>query len=127
LLAACEGFHPEVQQVIRAATNITKWPMLERKPFRPWSKGRVVLLGDACHPTTPHMGQGAGMAFEDAVVLFRCVNEAAGDWGAAFARYEEARFERTARIQRESHENEWTRTGMDAGWLYGYDAFSVPL
>ena len=35
----------------------------------PWYSGRVVLLGDAAHATTPHLGQGAGMAIEDAVVL----------------------------------------------------------
>jgi 2-polyprenyl-6-methoxyphenol hydroxylase-like FAD-dependent oxidoreductase len=35
----------------------------------PWHKGRVVLLGDAVHATTPHLGQGAGMAIEDAIVL----------------------------------------------------------
>jgi 2-polyprenyl-6-methoxyphenol hydroxylase-like FAD-dependent oxidoreductase len=35
----------------------------------PWHRGRVVLLGDAVHATTPHLGQGAGMAVEDAIVL----------------------------------------------------------
>ncbi len=35
----------------------------------PWYRGRVVLIGDAVHATTPHLGQGAGMAIEDAVVL----------------------------------------------------------
>ena len=53
-----------------------KWAMLEREPFRQWSQGPVVLMGDACHPTTPHMGQGAGMALEDAVVLVRCLESA---------------------------------------------------
>ena len=35
----------------------------------PWHKGRVALLGDAVHATTPHLGQGAGMAIEDGIVL----------------------------------------------------------
>ncbi|OYW45423.1 MAG: 2-polyprenyl-6-methoxyphenol hydroxylase [Sphingomonadales bacterium 32-68-7] len=35
----------------------------------PWHKGPVVLLGDAVHTTTPHLGQGAGMAIEDSIVL----------------------------------------------------------
>ncbi|RVT39134.1 FAD-dependent oxidoreductase [Sphingobium algorifonticola] len=42
-----------------------EWILLEG----PWHKGRVVLLGDAVHATTPHLGQGAGMAIEDALVL----------------------------------------------------------
>ncbi|MFN0299951.1 MAG: FAD-dependent monooxygenase [Burkholderiales bacterium] len=126
--AAHPGFHREVLRVMEAATVVSKWPMLERRPFSPWSKGPVVLLGDACHPTTPHMGQGAGMALEDAVVLARCL-QAAGDGRLedAFRLYESTRAERTARIQRESHQNEWTKTSMDHSWVYGYDAFAVPL
>ena len=38
-------------------------------PKHPWFKGRVLLIGDAGHATTPNMGQGAGMAIEDAAVL----------------------------------------------------------
>jgi len=121
------GFHEEVQEVLRAATSVTCWPMLERKPFSPWSKGRAVLIGDACHPTTPHMGQGAGMAFEDAVVLARCVDAFGDDLAEAFGRYEKARHARTSRIQHESHENQWTKKGMDPDWVYGYDALTVPL
>jgi len=128
LLEQFQGFHPEVQTVLKAARNITKWPMLERDPFKPWHRGSVVLLGDACHPTTPHMGQGAGMAIEDAIVLSRCIQEAEGQpLEPAFMRYCNARFERTARIQRESHINEWTKHGMDSDWVYGYDAFTVQL
>jgi 2-polyprenyl-6-methoxyphenol hydroxylase-like FAD-dependent oxidoreductase len=41
----------------------------DRDPISPWSKGRWVLIGDAAHPTTPFMGQGAGIAIEDAIVL----------------------------------------------------------
>ncbi len=128
LQAEFSEFHPEVQTVLAAATDITKWPMLERQPLEPWSKDPVVLLGDACHPPTPHMGQGAGMAFEDGIVLARCIQEAeGGDLETAFDRYFRARFERTARIQRESHSNEWTKKGMDSDWVYGYDAFTVAL
>lgn len=121
------GYHSEVRRMIDGATACTKWAMLESEPARPWSKGAVVLLGDACHATTPHMGQGAGMALEDAVVLLRCLQSANDDLRRAFALYEDTRFERCARIQRESHRNEWTKTGMDHSWVYGYDCFSTPL
>lgn len=128
MLKAFEGFHPDVQKVLRAVSSLTKWPMLERDPFAPWSKGRAVLLGDACHPTTPHMGQGAGMSFEDAVVLARCFQSMQPHkYQDAFRRYEHARFDRTARIQRESHNNQWTKSGMDSDWVYGYDAFTTEL
>ena len=42
-----------------------EWLFLEG----PWHRGRIVLIGDAAHTTTPHLGQGAGMAIEDAMVL----------------------------------------------------------
>ena len=58
-----------------------------------WHKGRIALLGDAVHATTPHLGQGGGMAIEDAVVL---AEELArhDNPEAAFAAYRQRRFER---------------------------------
>jgi 2-polyprenyl-6-methoxyphenol hydroxylase-like FAD-dependent oxidoreductase len=58
-----------------------------------WHKGRVVLLGDAVHATTPHLGQGAGMAIEDSVVLAEEIARAPTPQ-AAFAAYRARRFER---------------------------------
>ena len=59
----------------------------------PWHCGRVALLGDAVHATTPHLGQGAGLAIEDAIVLAEEI--ARYDTPeAAFAAYRERRFER---------------------------------
>jgi 2-polyprenyl-6-methoxyphenol hydroxylase-like FAD-dependent oxidoreductase len=43
--------------------------IVDRPPLRRWGRGRVTLLGDAAHATTPNLGQGACMALEDAVVL----------------------------------------------------------
>lgn len=59
----------------------------------PWARGRVVLLGDAVHATTPHLGQGAGMAIEDAIVLADELSKG-GAVEAAFERYRDRRFER---------------------------------
>ena len=58
-----------------------------------WHSGRVVLLGDAVHASTPHLGQGAGMAIEDAIVLAEELEKAA-DPDAAFQAYRSRRFER---------------------------------
>ncbi|RIV85531.1 FAD-binding protein [Aurantiacibacter xanthus] len=58
-----------------------------------WSKGCVVLLGDAVHATTPHLGQGAGMAIEDSIVLAEELAKA-NTPEEAFAAYRERRFER---------------------------------
>ncbi len=58
-----------------------------------WHKGRVVLLGDAVHATTPHLGQGAGLAIEDALVLAEELAKAATPEDA-FRAYRDRRFER---------------------------------
>jgi 2-polyprenyl-6-methoxyphenol hydroxylase-like FAD-dependent oxidoreductase len=58
-----------------------------------WHRGRVVLLGDAVHATTPHLGQGAGMAIEDSIVLAEEI-AAAATLEAAFKAYRDRRFER---------------------------------
>ena len=66
-------------------------------PFASWTNGRVTLLGDAAHPTTPNMGQGACMAMESAYVLAHALNEES-DYRSALKRYENERHERTAWI-----------------------------
>jgi 2-polyprenyl-6-methoxyphenol hydroxylase-like FAD-dependent oxidoreductase len=63
----------------------------------PWHNGRVVLLGDAVHSTTPHLGQGAGMAIEDSLVLAREL-ASHDDVEAAFTAFRARRFERCAYI-----------------------------
>lgn len=129
LRTAYDGFHPDVRAVVEACPSCHKWAILERDPLRRWSAGRVVLLGDACHPMTPYMAQGAATAMEDAAVLTRCLAEGGGeDVEAAFERYEAHRKPRTSRIQAISSANTWMKGGNeDTSWLYGYDAWNVPL
>ncbi|MGC1305533.1 MAG: FAD-dependent monooxygenase [Caulobacteraceae bacterium] len=129
LRAAFEGFHPEVQMVLDACPDCHKWAILEREPLPRWSDGRIVLLGDACHPMTPYMAQGAATSIEDAAVLARCV-QAMGmdDLEGAFKLYEANRKPRTSRIQAISSANTWMQGGEhDTSWLYGYDAWNTPL
>jgi 2-polyprenyl-6-methoxyphenol hydroxylase-like FAD-dependent oxidoreductase len=129
LRKAYEGFHPDVRAVLDACPDCHKWAILEREPLPRWSEGRVVLLGDACHPMTPYMAQGAATAMEDAAVVARCLAEVeGGDVAGAFTRYEAHRKPRTSRIQAISSANTWMKGGNDdTAWLYGYDAWNVPL
>lgn len=71
---------------------------------RPWQTGRIVLLGDAAHATTPHLASGAGMAVESAIVLAEEIGKADGDIPAALAAYEERRYERCRDIVESSVE-----------------------
>jgi salicylate hydroxylase len=121
-------FHPEARALLAACEQVLKTALYERDPLPRWSRGRMTLLGDACHPMMPFMAQGAGMAIEDAVVLARCLAAAdAGTPEAALRRYEAMRRDRTARVQIGSRGNEWLREGGNADWVYAYDAWGAPF
>ena len=122
------GYHPIVQTLIDATTEVTKWPLLNRNPLPLWSEGRLVLLGDACHPMKPHMAQGAAMAIEDGAMLARCLTETGlSDHSTAFRLYEANRRERASRVQAVSNANTWLRAQEDPAWVFGYDIFEAPL
>jgi 2-polyprenyl-6-methoxyphenol hydroxylase-like FAD-dependent oxidoreductase len=105
LLNAFAGWPAEVPAVIEATAEaeIYHQDLYDRKPVSSWTDGRVTLLGDAAHPTTPTLGQGAGMAIEDGVVLGREISAVGGPSTAeavraAFAAYESKRIPRTSTI-----------------------------
>ncbi len=129
LRAAYEGFHEQVRMVLNACPDCHKWAILEREPLPRWSDGRVALLGDACHPMTPYMAQGAATSIEDAAILARCLDKVEGDdIAGAFKRYEAHRKPRTSLVQAISSANTWMKEGSsDTSWLYGYDAWNVAL
>jgi 6-hydroxynicotinate 3-monooxygenase len=132
LRAAFSNFHEDVRAVLDACPAVYKWAIFERDPLPKWSEGHVVLMGDACHPMTPYMAQGAASALEDAAVLARCLAHGMADGGtddipAAFARFEATRKPRTSAIQASSHRNDYMRKKTDPDWVYSYDAWTVEL
>ncbi|TIX86817.1 FAD-dependent monooxygenase [Rhizobium sp. P44RR-XXIV] len=88
----------EVERVERS------YPIFDMPPLPTWSKGRVVLLGDAAHAIGPHAGQGASMAIEDALILSSCLAETI-DHNDAFARYEALRRPRIERVVKLTRQN----------------------
>jgi salicylate hydroxylase len=142
-LAAFAGWHPQVGRIIAAADTSFIWALFDREPLARWSVGRTTLLGDACHPMYPFMGQGAAQAIEDGAALAACLAAAGhGDPAAALRHYERLRLPRVTRLQEMSRANktrfhlpdgpaqeardaEWTRAGdrsPDAlRWLYAHD------
>jgi 6-hydroxynicotinate 3-monooxygenase len=128
LRAAFAGFHPQVQRVLAACPAVHKWALIDRDPLPRWTDGNITLLGDACHPMTPYMAQGAAMAIEDAAVLSRCLEGVDRSGVAeAFRRFEATRKPRTSQIQLSSRTNTWLRNATDPDWVYGYDAWSAQL
>lgn len=128
LREAFEAFHPEARAVIDAAPDVHKRPLVDRDPLARWVDGKVALLGDASHPMTPYMAQGAAMAIEDAAILSRCLAGVDREGiEAALRRYEATRKERTAKMQFTSRQNVWGKGVTDVDWVYGYNAWEAPL
>jgi salicylate hydroxylase len=104
---------PQARQLIELPRSWKRWATADREPIVNWTFGRATLLGDAAHPTTQYMAQGACMAMEDAVTLgeaLRVTASAPGpDWTAALALYQQQRIPRTARI---------VLSGREMGRLY---------
>jgi salicylate hydroxylase len=69
LLAAFDHWHPQVRAILETFDETFRWAIFERSPMPQWSKGRVTLLGDACHAMLPFLAQGAAQAMEDGVTL----------------------------------------------------------
>lgn len=103
-LAAFAGWHAQVRAIIAATDETYKWALFDRAPLPRWSLGRVTLLGDACHPMLPFMGQGAAQAIEDAATLTACLNKL-DDVPTALKRYETLRLPRASRLQSMSQTN----------------------
>lgn len=104
LQADYAGWHDDIQTIVGHIEIPYKWALFLREPLEHWSRGRVTLLGDACHATLPYLAQGANMAIEDGMVLARALDEF-DEIPEALQRYENARKERATRIVRKSAEN----------------------
>lgn len=96
--AAYAGWEPRLQRLLGAVQRCHVLSLHEHDPPASWSRGRVALLGDACHAMLPHAGQGAGAAIEDAFVLAGALARQPGNVPAALAAYSAARAPRVARI-----------------------------
>ena len=99
-----DGICPQARQLIDLPKTWKRWATADREPIGQWSYGRVTLLGDAAHPTTQYMAQGACMAMEDGVTLGESLRVNDNDWSKAFDLYQRSRVARTARIVLSSRE-----------------------
>jgi 6-hydroxynicotinate 3-monooxygenase len=126
MLEAFSGFHDDLRKVLEVAEDVSLWPIYDRERNDQWSSGRIVLIGDACHPMRPYMAAGGAMAVEDGVILSRCL-EKFDNYHEAFAWYSATRIPRVADVQRISTENSWMRGPTETDWFYCYDPCVAPL
>ncbi|APR03934.1 3-hydroxybenzoate 6-monooxygenase [Thauera chlorobenzoica] len=99
-----QGICAKARQLIDLPQSWKRWATADREPIGQWTYGRVTLLGDAAHPTTQYMAQGACMALEDAVTLGEALRVNDNDFTKAFDLYQRSRVARTARIVLSSRE-----------------------
>jgi len=94
-LAEFSGLVADIRDGISAQSRIVYRPLESVLMLSPWHSGRVVLMGDAVHATTPHLASGAGIAVEDAIVLAEELTRDDSGLEAALIRYQDRRRERS--------------------------------
>ncbi len=146
VLRRYEGWHPIVRGLIGAFPETFIWALHDRAELPHWTKGRVTLLGDACHPMLPMMAQGAAQSIEDGAALASLLKAMPDDVPEALLRYEAIRKPRATRLQEASAANRkrfhlpdgpeqqkrdelmalsGDRSMANIGWLYQHDAAEV--
>lgn len=135
------GATADLQQLLDAVTDCSKWGLFGRKPTPHWGRGRIQLIGDAAHPMLPNAGQGAAQAFEDAYVLARWLASEPAWPEVALENFRNVRIPRAHAIQRQSlinsrlvHAGDWEKrqeefkareragdTPLGLGWIYAYE------
>jgi 2-polyprenyl-6-methoxyphenol hydroxylase-like FAD-dependent oxidoreductase len=139
------GWHDPIPQLIDALEEIVVTATLDVATLPTWSRGRTLLIGDAAHATSPHAGQGASIALEDADRLVRALEHEA-ELGIAFQNFEAERRPRAERLvalarRNGNNKREFSRTGAwirdhmiklmlplnarGQDWIYGYDVRDV--
>ena len=143
-LAPFANWHPAVTEMLTAVPQSPRWGLFARRPLARWSRGPVVLLGDAAHAMLPHQGQGANQTIEDAAVLAAELDGADGipaGIPAALGRYAARRRVRTRQVQLVSwaasaalhlpdgpaaqrRDASLPGTPRDLAWIHGYDVLA---
>ncbi|PQE13796.1 hypothetical protein CJF31_00011765 [Rutstroemia sp. NJR-2017a BVV2] len=77
MLKVFGDFNPKVRRMLNLVPEgeVCEWKLRVHAPLPTWIHGSVALVGDACHPTLPHLAQGAAQAIEDAAVLGICLGQ----------------------------------------------------
>jgi 2-polyprenyl-6-methoxyphenol hydroxylase-like FAD-dependent oxidoreductase len=141
LLEFHAGWHDPIPRILRAAEDIVVTPTLDVATLPTWSRQRTLLIGDAAHATSPHAGQGASLALEDAMRLGRLMQNRQ-ELGLTFQNFERERRPRAERVvalarRNGNNKREFSATGAwirdrmmkvllplgerSMNWMYAYD------
>ena len=111
MLEDFSGWGEPIRQLLGQINSSDRWALFDQPPAKTYCTGRMCLIGDSAHASTPHQGAGAGMGFEDAYVLSSLLGEvkSSDQITAAFRAYDAVRRPRTQKL---------VRTSREAGALY---------
>jgi salicylate hydroxylase len=140
-LAAFEGWHPAVVEMMGAVQHRLRWGLFEVRPLQNWQRGRAILMGDSAHGMLPHHGQGANLTIEDAITLAELLQtHSIDDFDDTMQRYQMLRRLRTRKVQRSARDtNKVLHLDDDAvgdrasylakvpekfGWIHSFDALA---
>jgi|TARA_B100000242_G_scaffold139136_1_gene98770 salicylate hydroxylase len=106
LKKAYKGWNRTIETLLQHAdpNTLYKWALHDRLPMKQWSKGRIIVLGDAAHPMLPFLAQGAAMAIEDGAVLANCIDNF-DEVEEALKYFEKIRKPRTSYVQSAARRN----------------------
>jgi salicylate hydroxylase len=144
LAASFAGWDPPVTRLLDKVESCFWWGLYDRRPLASWSKGRLLLLGDAAHAMLPHLGQGANQAIEDGFALAVLLEGRSADEIPQLLKQHEAlRRPRTDVVQAEARRNglrydsrlgtveqrdrEIASSADFRKWLYDYDVEEAAL
>lgn len=103
------SWEPRVRKLFALTGDFMKWRLCDLPDLSRWvhPSGKVLLLGDSCHPMLPYLAQGAAQAFEDAAALRQCLATTYVDLKDALARYEAVRKPRVTLVQAKTREHQY--------------------
>ena len=111
MLEDFDGWGEPIRRLLGKINNSDRWALFDQPPAKSYCSGRLCLIGDSAHASTPHQGAGAGMGFEDAYVLGSLLREVktSDQLRSAFRAYDAVRRPRTQKL---------VKTSREAGTLY---------
>ncbi|KAL0941540.1 mannitol 1-phosphate dehydrogenase [Colletotrichum truncatum] len=137
MLADFEGWSEQARKIIQMMQKPDVWALFDHPPSNTYYQGRVCLVGDAAHASTPHKGSGAGMAIEDAYIMGNLLGliDSPEELETAFSVFNQMRRERSQRLVTDSREQghlyefelnedpEWIANNLSTrmDWVWKYD------
>ncbi|KAH8698368.1 putative salicylate hydroxylase [Talaromyces proteolyticus] len=101
MLSEFSHFHPQVVEILSLGNDVNCWPLFHTEPLNSWTRGKLVVIGDAAHPMLPFGGQGSNQAIEDGGALgflLKDVDDVA-EIPARLELFEKVRRRRASRVQ----------------------------